>query len=190
MDRVNPWSLEHLLFYWPAWFPASSLCSTGVRLLKMEGGGSHGGNVSILRSRIWLPLQTHGMPEMLGYCWGIAGREMRGTVVGGQELHHGSRRAWPRTCQVAGAIFLYPDDCRDKMCWRPGSGGTEKVYSGSSINLKLFLLLNPHYCASLAAKERIWICFFARIAMVKWLIWGCGGFVAQGWPKPGSQMAC
>lgn len=35
----------------------------------MQGGGSHGGSVSILRSWVWLPLQTRGMPETLGYLW-------------------------------------------------------------------------------------------------------------------------
>lgn len=120
---------------------------------------------------------------------GVTGRQTCGTGAGGQELHHGSRRAWPRTCQAAWPIFLYPDDCRDKMCWRPGSGGTERAYSSSSINLKLFLLLNSPLPCFLGSEEEDTDLFFAWIAMVKWLIWGCGGFVAQGWPKPGSQMA-
>lgn len=78
----------------------------------MEGGGSHGGSVSILRSRVWFPLQTRGMPETLGYhwqgdvwCWG------RGAGAAPWD-----RRAWPRTCQAAGPILLYPDDSRDQMC--------------------------------------------------------------------------
>ena len=56
VDGVNPWSLERLLFCWPAWSPASSPCPGGVGLPKTQGGGSSGGSVSILRSRVRLPL--------------------------------------------------------------------------------------------------------------------------------------
>lgn len=101
MDRVNPWSLECL----------QPLPCQG-RVTEDAGGvGAVAGSVSILRSRVRLPLQTRGMPETLGYRWqGAVWYRGRTCKMGAEENSQGL----PGLCEP---FFFNPDNYRYKTSW-------------------------------------------------------------------------
>lgn len=143
MDRVNPWSLEHLLFCWPARFPASSPCPGGVGLPKTLGL-ERWGECVYSEEPCSVTAQTRGMPETLGYrCQGALWYWGRGTGAARWEQQRMAKD--PQGC--VSHFFTQMITEIKSLSSRPESSDTERAYSSSSVNLKLFLLLNsPLLC--------------------------------------------